>query len=135
MQTISRFEDLQVWQLGREISKLIYEFTRKPSFKTDRRFVAQISASAGSIMDNVAEGFGREGKQEFIQFLYIANGSCCEVQSQLYRAHDVGYITDVEFDKAINLCRTESTKIKNFVEYLKSAEFKGNKYKKPNDTK
>lgn len=103
--------------------------TRKEAFKTDKRFVSQITAAAGSIMDNVAEGFGREGKQEFIQFLYISNGSCCEAQSQLYRAHDVGYITDDEFNTTINLCRSESTKIKNFINYLKGVDHKGNKYK------
>lgn len=130
MDTISRFEDLQVWQLGRELSKEVYALTRKDSFKADRRFVAQITAAVGSIMDNVAEGFGREGKQEFIQFLYISNGSCCEVQSQLYRAHDVGYITDEEFNTIINMCRTESTKLKNFINYLKGVDHKGYKYKK-----
>jgi len=131
MNTISRFEDLQVWQLGRDISRAVYKLTRNSAFKADRRFVSQITSAAGSIMDNVAEGFGREGKQEFLQFLYISNGSCCEVQSQLYRAHDVGYITDEEFNETINLCRTESTKLKNFIEYLKGVEHKGNKYKKP----
>lgn len=135
MNTVSRFEDLQVWQLGRDISKMVYAFTRKDSFKVDKRFVSQITAAAGSIMDNVAEGFGREGKQEFIQFLYISNGSYCEVQSQLYRAHDVGYITDDEFNESINLCRTESTKIKNFIDYMKGVSHKGNKYKKPEETK
>jgi four helix bundle protein len=80
------------------VCREIYAFTRKDEFDKDFRFVQQIRSAAGSIMDNIAEGFGRGGNKEFLQFLTIARGSSQEVLSQLYRAYDVGYITESELD-------------------------------------
>ena len=95
---ISRIEDLMVWQNSRAVSKSIYTITRKPDFERDYRFVQQIRAAAGSVMDNIAEGFGRGGNNEFLQFLSIARGSCQELLSQLYREYDVQYISEEEFN-------------------------------------
>ena len=89
--TVNNIEDLVTWQLARELNKDIYVNTNTPEFFKDYRFCAQIRAAVGSIMDNIAEGFEREGNKEFIQFLYIAKGSCGEVKSQLYRASDVNF--------------------------------------------
>lgn len=72
---VHNFEDLVIFQKARELSIKIYELTREGDFKFDTRFVQQIRASAGSIMDNIAEGFERQGNKEFINFLYIAKGS------------------------------------------------------------
>jgi four helix bundle protein len=60
-------EDLRVWQQARIINKEIYKFTRRSDFEKDYRFVQQIRAAAGAIMDNIAEGYGRGGNNEFIQ--------------------------------------------------------------------
>lgn len=91
MASVKDFEELAIFQTARDLSKKIYPVTQRKEFKYDTRFVQQIRAAAGSIMDNIAEGFERGGNKEFLNFLYIAKGSCGEVRSQLIRANDVGY--------------------------------------------
>ena len=102
MGTIRDFEELKIWQDARELSKELYVITSSEPFVHDYRFCAQIRAAAGSIMDNIAEGFERDGRKEFIQFLYIAKGSCGEVRSQLARAYDVNYINEEIYQKYKN---------------------------------
>jgi four helix bundle protein len=129
MATINNFEDLEIWQLAREICMDIYRIINYKEFSRDFGLVKQINNSSGSIMDNIAEGFEREGNKEFGQFLTIAKGSCGESRSQLIRAHDRYYVSDEEYkiiyDKLIN----EGIKIKNFMNYLKRSGLRGNKYK------
>ena len=83
------FEDLPVWQRARELVKYIYTLTRKEAFSRDFSLVDQIRRSSASVMNNIAEGFERDGNKEFIQFLYITKGSSGEIKSQLYRALDL----------------------------------------------
>lgn len=128
MGSASGFENLEIWQIARELSKTVYSFTRKDEFKNDRRFVSQITAAVGSIMDNIAEGYERNGNKEFVQFLFIAKGSCGELQSQLYRAFDCGYITQEEFDRTLSQAKKESVQITRFILYLKNHEYTGKKY-------
>ena len=129
MSTVYRFEDLEAWKSARIFAKAIYNVTSNDCFKHDYRFCAQIRAAAGSVMDNIAEGFERDGKKEFIQFLYIAKASCGECRSQLYRALDVGYIDKEVFENCYQQTETISKLIVNFIRYLKESEFKGTKYK------
>lgn len=129
MATISRFEDIKAWQQSRELCKLIHSFTIKPEFSKDFRLVGQIKGSSGSIMDNIAEGFERNGNREFIQFLSIAKGSSGETRSQLYRALDNEYISKEEFDKAFQMAEESSKLISGFMEYLHQSEIKGSKFK------
>ena len=105
MATVRDFEDLGIFQKARELSKKIYPVTQRGEFKNDFRFVQQIRAAAGSIMDNIAEGFERTGNKEFLNFLYIAKGSCGEVRSQLIRANDVGYLTPEEYEELYIECQ------------------------------
>ena len=130
MATINNFEDLEIWKLAREICKKVYEYTQKHPFCRDFSLVDQIRRSSGSIMDNIAEGFEREGKQEFIQYLSIAKGSCGECRSQSYRAFDHDYITNKEFNELYKMLINESQKIRSFISYLKKSDFRGQKYKK-----
>lgn len=127
--TLSNFEDLPIWQKARELSKLIYGISTCASFSKDFRFRDQIRASSGSVMDNIAEGFEREGNKEFVQFLFIAKGSCGETRSQIYRAFDNQYITESELNELLDKATDISTDIANFIKYLKNSEYKGNKYK------
>jgi four helix bundle protein len=130
MSTVKRFEDLEIWQQAREISKDVYEITKKETIKYDFSLIDQLRRSSGSIMDNIAEGFERDGNKEFIQFLSIAKGSSGETRSQLYRAIDQHYIDDSEFQTLYNKLINVSIKIKNMMSYLKKSGLSGDKFKK-----
>lgn len=129
MSAVRDFEELAIFQKARELSKKIYPVTNKEGFKSDFRFVQQIRAAAGSIMDNIAEGFERGGNKEFLNFLYIAKGSCGEVRSQLIRANDIGYLTSQEYDELYSECRKLSAGIMNFIKEIKASDITGAKYK------
>ncbi len=129
MAAVRDFEELAIFQKARELSKRIYPVTNKDGFKSDFRFVQQIRAAAGSIMDNIAEGFERGGNKEFLNFLYIAKGSCGEVRSQLIRANDVGYLTEEEYNELYTECRKLSAGIMNFIKEIKASDITGAKFK------
>lgn len=129
MAAVKDFEELAIFQKARELSKKIYPVTNKEGFKSDFRFVQQIRAAAGSIMDNIAEGFERGGNKEFLNFLYIAKGSCGEVRSQLIRANDIGYLTSQEYDELYSECRKLSAGIMNFIKEIKASNITGAKFK------
>ncbi len=129
MATVKDFEELVIFQGARELSKKIYPVTKRGEFKYDSRFVQQIRAAAGSIMDNIAEGFERGGNREFLNFLYIAKGSCGEVRSQLIRANDLGYLTKEEYNGLYTECRKLSASIMNLIKEIKASEMVGAKYK------
>ena len=129
MASVKDFEELAIFQKARELSLGIYHVTNKDGFKSDFRFVQQIRAAAGSIMDNIAEGFERGGNKEFLNFLYIAKGSCGEVRSQLIRANDVGYLTEEEYNELYMECRKLSASIMNFIKELRASEYTGAKFK------
>jgi|SRR5690554_4342798 len=128
MATIKRFEDLEIWQEARRLAIIIHKISVETDLKTDFKFKEQLKSSSGSVMDNVAEGFERDGNLEFRQFLSIAKGSAGEVRSQVYRAFDYGYIDEQLFLQLKNDYEKLSGKIKNFISYLNKKEFKGNKF-------
>jgi four helix bundle protein len=128
MATISKFEDLEIWQEARDLAKEIYTLSKETELKTDFRFKEQIKASSGSVMDNIAEGFERDGNLEFRQFLSIAKGSAGETRSQIYRLYDYKYISEEQFNDLKNRCEKLSGKIKIFISYLNKNDFKGNKF-------
>ena len=127
--TINCFEDLEIWQDARELCKVIRIYTSREPFCMEFRFRDQMNSSSGSIMDNIAEGFDRDGKKEFIQFLSISKGSCSETRSQSYRAFDANYINQEELDDLLNRTQKISKKISNFMTYLKGSPLTGKKYK------
>ncbi len=135
MAAVRDFEELAIFQKARELSKKIYPFTNREGFKSDYRFVQQIRAAAGSIMDNIAEGFERTGNKEFLNFLYIAKGSCGEVHSQLIRANDIGYLTPEEYEELYSDCRKLSASIMNFIKEIKTSDLTGAKFKEFNGSK
>ncbi len=97
-----KFEDLIAWQKARILTKDIYQVTRKEGFIKDFGLAGQIQRACVSIMSNIAEGFERTNPNEFHHFLVVAKASCAEVRSQLYIAHDIGYLTQTEFKELLN---------------------------------
>ena len=129
MATIKRFEELEIWQESRKLSKEIITICKETDLKSDFRLKDQIKASAGSIMDNIAEGFERNGNLEFRQFLSIAKSSAGETRSQLYRLFDNEYISQEKLVFLVGEYEKLSGKINNFIIYLNNNDFKGTKFK------
>ena len=129
MSKVEKFEDLVLFQKARKLSKEIYGVTSDDPWKRDTRFVQQIRAAVGSIMDNIAEGYERDGNKEFKNFLYIAKGSCGEVRSQIIRASDVGFLDNTTSAKLYGDCLELSKGIAALIKSLNESEYKGSKFK------
>jgi four helix bundle protein len=98
---VTRFEELKVWQQARAFNRDVYALTRGRAFSRDFAMVDQVRRSSLSVMNNIAEGFERFRRAEFLQFLSIAKGSAGETRSMLYAALDVGYIDEPTFDEML----------------------------------
>ncbi len=129
MATINKFEEIISWKEARELNKILAKLIAEKRFEHNYRLINQIEGSAGSVMDNIAEGFERGGNREFIQFLFISKGSCGELRSQLYRALDRNYISQQEFDLFSVHAMKISSLIQKLITYLENSEIKGVKYK------
>ncbi|MCX6327201.1 MAG: four helix bundle protein [Bacteroidia bacterium] len=125
---VTKFEDLEIWQLARELCKYVFFVTSREPFSKDYRFRDQIRAASGSAMDNISEGFERGGNKEFIQFLSISKSSCAETRSQTYRAYDQTYITEEQFNELMSKTDLISRKTANLIQHLKGTSYKGPKY-------
>lgn len=112
---INRFEDIQIWQKSRELTKEIYYVFRNLK---DYSFRDQIQRAAVSVMNNVAEGYERKGDKELCRYLYISKASCGEVRSMLYLALDLKYITGTEFEKLYGESLQISKMISGFIKKL-----------------
>jgi four helix bundle protein len=130
MATIRTIADLDAWKAARELTKLVYLATKETAFAKDFGLRDQIRRAVVSIMANIAEGFGRSGSGEFIQFLAIAKGSACEVNSHLYVVLDQGYISQSEFDRLNELADRTINLIGGLMKYLQQSSIKGAKYKR-----
>jgi len=93
-----RFEDLEIWQMARKLSLKVFHLTEAGPASKDYKFKDQIHASAGSVMDNIAEGFERSSQFEFVNFLSISKGLPGETRSQLYRGIDQKYFSEDTID-------------------------------------
>lgn len=135
MATIQKFEDLIVWQKARELTKFVYDITKyrnndMSKFSADRGLVDQIRRATVSVMSNIAEGFDRGTKQEFINYLFIAKGSCGEVRTQLYIASDSEYIDISTFRYGLKLTDECSRLLKSFIDKVKTGSHSGLQYKR-----
>ncbi len=129
MATVKRFEELTVWQKARVLNQDIIKLTQLPAFDREWKLKDQIRGSSGSVMDNIAEGFGRMGNREFVNFLLIANGSASEVRSQLTRCLDQEYISPVTHDEMLSLLDEISRMIFSLIRYLRKNEKTGQRYR------
>jgi len=115
-----RFEDMKVWQEGRELVKAVYSETRKTAFSRDWGLRDQLQRAAVSIASNIAEGYARRGNREMVKFLWIAKGSAAEVQSQLYNASDLGYVDDSAFNALYDQANLVQVHLYHLIESLSS---------------
>jgi four helix bundle protein len=129
MPTFKSFEEITVWQKARLLCSRINTLNNTTDLAKDFKLKDQINGSSGSIMDNIAEGFGRGGNKEFIQFLAISLGSTCECQSQLYRMLDRNYINKALFDELYHLCNEIRKMILGLISYIQKTQLKGIKFK------
>jgi len=116
---ITRFEDIESWQLARELCKLVYKKVRNHNFAKDYGLKDQICRASVSVMSNIAEGFNAGSNAEFKRFLSYAQRSCAEVQAHLYVALDQQYISKEDFTKLYEFTNKTSSKIGAFIKYLK----------------
>lgn len=125
------FEELRVWQKARELANVIYAATRQGGFARDYGLADQIRRAAVSVLSNIAEGFERGSYTEFIQFLYIAKGSCGEVRAQLYLARDQEYLTEALFRQCHTLAVEVSRLLSGLADHLKNSRQRGDKFRRP----
>lgn len=119
---IKRFEDIEAWKEARRLVTTIYKLTDKTSFRRDFGLKDQIQRAAVSCMSNISEGFDSDTNQQFIQFLAYTRRSCSEVQSLLYTASDLKYITPEEFQDAYQQTKLVAKLTNGFITYLKNAK-------------
>ncbi|XZE44559.1 four helix bundle protein [Pirellulaceae bacterium SH467] len=116
---ISNFEEIESWQMARELTKSVYRVSKVGGFATDYGLRDQIRRASGSVMHNIAEGFDSGSNPEFIRFLRYAQRSCTEVQSELYVAMDQAYLNEQQFQELYKLAAQTHAKIGGFIKYLK----------------
>jgi len=129
METIKRFEDLIVWQKSRKLAYNIYLLSEEAGIKKDFGLRQQILNSSGSIPDNIAEGFERDGNKEYKQFLSISKGSAGELRSQLYRILDRNILTIEAHQELHNLVIEISKMLSSMISNLNNNIHAGRKYK------
>ena len=122
MSKIERFEDIKAWQKARDLTKSTFDITSQGNFAKDYSLKDQIRRASASVMSNIAEGYTRQTDKEFTQFLYIALGSVAEVQSQLYVARDLSYISTEQFGQAYELTSETPRLINGFIKYLRKID-------------
>ncbi|MGI8545190.1 MAG: four helix bundle protein [Aridibacter sp.] len=119
---VVKFEDLFIWQKGIEFAKEIYLITEKNGIKTDFGLKGQMRNAAVSISTNIAEGFERRSRKEYLNFLNIAKASSGEVRSLLYIAFEVNYLDENEFNDLREKSKFLSGSISNHIKSIKIAE-------------
>jgi four helix bundle protein len=129
MSKIDRIEDIIVWQKAKSLTVEIYKASNHGNFARDFGLRDQIRRAAVSIPSNIAEGFGRGGNKEFLQFLSIAKGSLYELKTQLIIANEIGYLDNEIFIKISNDSDEVGKMLTSFMNYLSNSDIKGIKYK------
>ena len=116
--TIKNFRDLEVWNLGKKIVTGIYLLTGEFPKSEAYGLVSQMRRAAVSIPSNIAEGFNRYHNKEYRQFLYIALGSCAELETQLEISADLEFIDDENKSEIIENISHETAMLRNLIKKL-----------------
>ena len=133
MPTIKSFDELPVWKDARKFANKIYNLTKKFPNKENYGLASQITRAAVSVGSNIAEGFDRYSKKDFIRFLIIARGSISEIQNDLYIALDLKYINQNDFQETNALAKELGKQINGFIKYLRSYDKNNSKNGKVNE--
>lgn len=133
MPTIKSFEELPVWKDARKFANKIYNLTKKFPKEENYGLTSQITRATVSIGSNIAEGFNRYSKKDFIKFLIIARGSISEIQNDLYIALDLKYINQKDFQENYSLAKDLGKQINGFIKYLKLYDKQNSKASKINE--
>lgn len=129
MATFQSFEEIEAWQKARELVREVYVISGDGKFGKDFVLRDQMRRAGVSIMSNMAEGFERGGRREFLQFLSIAKGSAAELKAQLYIAQDQNYIDGSTFDRLYGMTDTVGRMTGGLMRYLAQSDLKGQKFK------
>ena len=124
----SSFEELEIYKLARKQCNAIWNLILTTPLGQDYKLRDQINGSSGSVMDNIAEGFGRGGNKEFINFLSFSRGSCSETKAQLQRAFDRDHFNKEIYDELITESQNLIDQLSKFINYLKKSDKKGSKF-------
>ncbi|KAF0199366.1 MAG: S23 ribosomal protein [Bacteroidetes bacterium] len=127
--TIRHFEELEIWQKARELCRKVRLIADTTLLSKDFGLKNQILDSSGSVMDNIVEGFERDGKKEFLNFLYYSKGSLGETRSQIHRTYDAQFIDEAKYKELPEDCFNLSGQIKGFINYLNRSDYPGHKKK------
>jgi four helix bundle protein len=122
MSKIERFEDLKCWRAARELVKEVYTLSETGKLSKDFDMRSQFRKAALSSMNNIAEGFGRFSRKDFVRFLDTAQSSVQEVQSMLYVLSDLEYLSTDKID--LLRIKTDETKnlILGLIKYLRKSD-------------
>jgi len=131
--TIKSFEELPVWKDARKFANKIYNLTKKFPKEENFGLTSQITRATVSIGSNIAEGFDRYSKKDFIRFLIIARGSISEIQNNLYIALDLKYINQNDFQENYAFSKELGKQIDGFINYLRTYDKNNPKANKINE--
>ena len=129
MPTITSFEELEIWKDARRLYQKVLALVNREVVAKDFRFRNNMKEAAGSVMDNIAEGFERDSRLEFVNSLSYSKGSTGEVRSQLFRGFDNGYWDQSELNELNEEYKNLASHIANFIKYLNTTDQKGLKFK------
>ena len=115
---IETFEDLRVWQKGIELVKQIYLITREGEISKDFSFRDQLRRASVSVPTNIAEGFERYSRKEYVNFLNYAKGSAGEARSLLRVALEIGYLDRSTYLKLYDLAKSLSCMLSNQIQAI-----------------
>ena len=117
---IRQFTDIRTWQSSRQLARLIYDLSDAIDMQRDFALRDQLRRAALSVMNNIAEGFGRGSNADFARFLDMARGSVCEVQSMLYVCEDRGRLPIDQLVTSREIARQTLAQIAAFQDHLRN---------------